>query len=467
MVEKMLPFKKNDTVRITIDAMSSEGMGIGRYEGVAIFVPLTAIGDEIEAKIVKLQKNFAFGIISKFIYESKDRVPVDCPYFNQCGGCVYRHIDPESENKIKEERVKDCLERIGGFTLGEGGIEFEGIEGGSRYNYRNKAQIPLGIDKNNKLIMGYYAKHSHRIVDNKKCLLHPEIFNSIADVFRDWFEQFGDTVYNEETHKGVLRHLYLRMGEKTGDILFSLVINGDKVKNLDKLAGMLKLNIPNIKSFVLNINKEKTNVILGNKNRIVFGQEHIKDILCDRTFNISPLSFYQVNRKQAEKLYNKASEYADLKGNETLLDLYCGAGTIGLSLISNNNKLIGVEIIPDAIENAKKNAAENGIENTEFICGDAAKAAAVLNQRGEKPDVIIVDPPRKGLDENLILTISEMAPKRVVYVSCDPATLGRDLKIFAANGYTPVKAKAFDLFPATSHVETVCLLINTPSLKEE
>ena len=461
MVEKMLPFKKNDTFNLKIEAMGSDGMGIGKHEGVAIFVPLTAVGDEFEVKIVKLQKNFAFGIISKMLSESKERVPVDCPYFNQCGGCVYRHISPESENNIKAERVKDCIERIGGFSFADGSIEFEGIEGGTRYNYRNKAQIPLGLDKNNKLIMGYYAKHSHRIVDNKKCLLHPEIFNSVIDVFRDWYEQFGDTVYNEETHKGVLRHLYLRQGEKTGDILFCLVINGDKVKNLDKLAGMLKMNIPEIKSFVLNINKEKTNVILGTKERIIFGQEHIKDILCGRVFNISPLSFYQVNRKQAEKLYNKAKEYADLKENETLLDLYCGAGTIGLSLINETNKLIGVEIIPDAIENAKKNAKENGIENAEFICGDAADAAKILSDRGEKPDVIIVDPPRKGLDSALIDTVSKMSPKRVVYVSCDPATLGRDLKIFSEKGYSPVKVKAFDLFPGTSHVESVVQLRRT------
>ena len=454
MVEKMLPFKKNDTVKITIDAMSSEGMGIGRYEGVAIFVPLTAIGDEIEAKIVKLQKNFAYGIIEKMLSPSSDRIETDCPYFKQCGGCVYRHISSDSENKIKEERVKDCITRIGGFK----DIEFEGIVGGSRYSYRNKAQIPLGLDSNGKLLMGYYAKHSHRIIDNKKCLLHPDIFTSITDIFRDWFEEFGDSVYDEQTHKGVLRHLYLREGFKTNEILFCLVINGDKVKNLDKLAGMLKMNIPEIKSMVLNINKDKTNVILGKKNRIIFGKEHIKDILCDRTFNISPLSFYQVNRDQAEKLYKKAGEYASLKENETLLDLYCGAGTIGLSLINDTNKLIGVEIIPDAIENAKKNALENGIENAEFICGDASDAARILSDRGEKPDVIIVDPPRKGLDENLIMTIGEMSPERVVYVSCDPATLGRDLKIFANHGYNPIKASAFDLFPGTSHVESIVLL---------
>ena len=450
-----MTLKKNQIIPLEISTMSSEGSGIGRFDGIAIFVPLTAVGDKINCRIVKTAKNYAFGIIENIVEASPERVQADCPYFKQCGGCVYRHISYESELKIKTDRVKDAIERIGGFK----DLPMEPIIAAkTRNGYRNKAQIPLGLDKNGKLIMGFYANHSHRIIDAKRCLLQPDEFGVICDVFRQWFEEFGDTVYDEVKHKGVLRHLYIRRGERTGEIMVCVVINGTTLRNADKLAGMLKANVPEVTSFVLNTNTEKTNVILGRKCRTVFGSDTISDELCELTFQLSPLSFYQVNRTQAERLYGKAAEYAALTGKENLMDLYCGTGTIGLSMAHKAKKVIGVEIIDAAIENAKINAKENGIENSEFICGDAAKAAEVLKQRGEKPDVIIIDPPRKGCAAELIHTITEMAPERVVYVSCDPATLARDLKLFNELGYKPQVVTPCDLFPGTAHVESVCWL---------
>ena len=446
---------KNDIIETEIDAMSTDGSGIGRYEGMAIFVPLTAVGDKIKCRILKVQKNYAFGKIEEMLSPSDKRVDSDCPYFEKCGGCVYRHISYEEECEIKSAKVKDCIERIGGLKE----VEFESIiSAPNRCGYRNKAQIPVGLDKDGKLIMGFYAGHSHRIIDAKHCLLQPEEFGVITDVFREWFALYGDSVYNEETHKGVIRHLFLRRGEETGEIMVCVVINADKLKDADKLCSMLRENVPSMTSFVLNTNKEKTNVILGKKCRTVWGNDTIADELCSLRFNISPLSFYQVNRTQAERLYNKAAQYAGLTGEETLMDLYCGAGTIGLSMAHKVKKLIGVEIIDAAIENAKVNAKENGITNAEFICGDAAKAAEMLEKRGEKPDVIIIDPPRKGCAAELIDTINNMNPNRVVYVSCDPATLARDMKIFDEKGYKALKATPCDLFPGTAHVESVVLL---------
>lgn len=451
----MLPFQKNDTVTLTITSMSSDGSGIGKPEGIPVFVPLTALGDVCEVKIVKTAKTYAYGILTRLLTPSPDRVEPDCPQFRKCGGCVYRHISYEAECRIKEARVKDAIQRIGGFdTLKIHPI----VSAESRQGYRNKAQIPLGLDKDGKLLMGFYAKHSHRIIDAPVCPLQPTDFQVITDIFRQWFEEYGDTVYDEQTHKGVLRHLYLRYGEKTGQIMVCVVINGTKLKHADKLAAMLKLNVPSVCSFVLNTNTEKTNVILGKKCRTVFGSDTIEDELCGLRFRLSPLSFYQVNRTQAERLYEKAAEYAGLTGKELLLDLYCGTGTIGLSMASKAKKLIGAEIIEAAVENARENARANGITNAEFLCGDAAKAASILYERGERPDVVILDPPRKGCDQDLISTVSKMDPSRIVYVSCDPATLARDLKRFSELGFQPVEATPFDLFPATSHVETVVSL---------
>lgn len=449
------PIKKNQSIVLEITAMTSEGSGVGRAGGLAVFVPMTAPGDTAQVKIVKTAKNYAFGIVEELITPSPFREEADCPYFKKCGGCVYRHISYEAECRIKEERVRDALTRIGGFTE----PPLKPITAApSRLGYRNKAQIPIGLDKDGRLLLGFYAAHSHRIIDAERCLLQPDIFTVITDVFRRWFEEFGDSVYDETTHQGVLRHLYLREGQS--GVMVCVVINADRLKHADQLTAMLRLDVPQVSSILLNINKEKTNVILGKKCRVLWGGDHITDQLCGLEFDLSPLSFYQVNRAQAEKLYIKAAVYAALTGEETLLDLYCGTGTIGLSMAQKAKKLIGVEVIPEAVENARTNARKNGIENAEFICGDAAKAAETL--RGERPDVIILDPPRKGLDSGLIATVSQMAPERIVYVSCDPATLARDLKLFAEKGYILREATPFDLFPGTAHVECVCQLVTRP-----
>ena len=446
--------KKNELFPVKIQAISSEGMGVCKIDGFTVFVPNTAIGDKSIIKITKVLKSYAFGIIEELTTPSNDRITPDCPVSHQCGGCVYRHINYEQEKKIKQTRVIDALSRIGGYK----DFPLESISTlEHRNNYRNKAQIPLGIDKNGKLIMGFYGKHSHRIIDSKTCLLQADDFNVVMDIIRKWHSEYNVSVYNELTNKGLLRHLYIRKGEISNELMVCLVINGDNLPYKNELLTQLQIELPNLKSFILNINKLKTNVILGKDCLTVWGSDYISDTLCGLEFRISPLSFFQVNRTQAETLYKKALEYAELKGDEFILDLYCGTGTIGLSMVSNAKKLIGVEIIAQAIENAKQNAKSNNLQ-AEFICADATKATEILTKRGEVPDVIILDPPRKGCDQKLIDIVCNFNAKKIIYISCDPATLARDLKIFKEKSYKLAKAQAHDLFPATSHVECVVLM---------
>ena len=447
--------KKNDLFEAEITAMTAEGSGICRNDGVAVFVPRTAVGDKCVVRVVKVLKNYAFGRLEQLLVPSADRCEPDCPVSAQCGGCVYRHISYESELQIKTQRVRDALERIGGFR----GIAMEPILAAPHRNfYRNKCQLPIGLSKNGELQLGFYAVNSHRIVDTHTCLLQPEEFDKAAEAFRKWYALSGESVYDEAGHTGVLRHLYMRRGEKSGEMMVCIVANGGALHEEDLLVSMLREAVPSITGIILNINRDKTNVVLGKNCRTIWGKDTISDTLCGLEFEIAPHAFYQVNRTQAEALYGKAAEYAALTGNENLLDLYCGTGTIGLSMAHKAKKLIGAEIVAAAIENAKRNAARNHIENAEFICGDAAQAAKVLHERGEKPDVIVIDPPRKGCDAALITTIAAMRPDRVVYVSCDPATLARDLKLFDENGYKIRAVTPVDMFPCTAHVETVCLL---------
>ena len=449
--------KKNETYKTVITGMTTEGSGVGRIDGTAVFITNTAVGDVIETKIIKTSKNYAIGRVENILEPSPDRIEPDCKYFKQCGGCTYRHISYDAECKIKKQRVEDAVKRIGGF---ESLKINELVAGSSRNSYRNKAQLPVGKDNNGNLVMGAY--HSHRIVDSTNCNLQPPVFSEIGDIVRRWAVENNIEPYNEATHKGLLRHLYIRYGESTGEIMVCLVINGNSINNTDSLIHQLK-TISGFKSLQLNINKEKTNVILGKKCITLYGSGFITDILCGLRFNISPLSFYQVNRTQAERLYQIAQNYARLSKDDVLLDLYCGTGTIGLSMAHKVKKLVGVEIIPQAIENAKHNARLNNITNAEFICADAAKAAQQLKKSGLMPTVIIVDPPRKGCDKGLIETISHISPKRVVYVSCDSATMARDIKIFSTLGYTPQEVTPVDMFPGTSHVECVCLMIKEKS----
>jgi 23S rRNA (uracil1939-C5)-methyltransferase len=447
--------KKNDLFEAEITAMTAEGSGICRADGMAVFVPGTAVGDRCVVRVVKVLKKYAFGRLEELLTPSPDRTTPDCPIAGPCGGCVYRHITYEAELKIKTQRVRDALERIGGFE----NIPMEPILGApSRTRYRNKCQLPIGLSKNGEMQMGFYAVNSHRIIDTHTCLLQPEVFDRAAEAFRAWQKLSGESIYDEAAHSGVLRHLYMRCGEKSGEVLVCIVANGAKLHGEDLLVKMLREAVPEITGIVLNINRERTNVVLGRELRTLWGKPTIRDTLCRLEFEISPHAFYQVNRTQAEALYNKAAEYAGLTGAETLLDLYCGTGTIGLSMASRAKKLIGAEIIPSAVENARKNAAHNHVTNAEFLCGDAKDAARILYERGERPDVIVIDPPRKGCDAAVITTIAAMRPTRVVYVSCDPATLARDLKQFTAEDYNIEAVAPVDMFPGTAHVETVVLL---------
>ncbi len=449
---------KNDIIRLEIVDMTSDGSGVGKSDGVVIFVPDTAVGDVCDVRILKVKKNLCYGKIEQIIEKSADRVDPVCPVSSRCGGCVYRHISYNSELKIKHKKVYDAVTRIGKVDGGKVknivGAYDDGID-----RYRNKAQIPVGLSKSGKVEMGFYSRHSHRIAPCDDCLLSPEIFTQISDTFKEFITKYSYLVYNEEKHKGKIRHLYLRIGERTGEVMVCFVVNGRRFDHQEELFNSITEKYPEVKSIVINVNKAKTNVILGNENITVFGKDSITDELCGLRFELSPLAFYQVNRTQAQRLYEKAREYAELSGDEVLIDLYCGTGTIGLSMAKSCKELIGVEIIDKAIENAKVNAENNGITNARFICGDAEKAAAELEKEGVKPDVVIVDPPRKGLTPELIDTIAQMNPQRVVYVSCDPATLGRDLKLFEKLQYSVKEITPFDLFPRTAHCESVAKLV--------
>ena len=444
---------KNDDIKLNIDALTSEGSGIGRYDGFAVFVRGTVPGDEIIAHIIKVSKNYAIGIIKEIVNPSKSRIESDCKYSDKCGGCSFRHINYDEELKYKKSRVQDAVERIGKID-----IEVEEIIGASETErYRNKAQYPVSIC-DGELFSGFYAYKSHRIICCDDCLLQPEEFKFGIKAFASWCEKANITSYDENTGKGFLRHIYFRKGFATGEIMACAVINGEKLPQSELLVSLLKENVPTLKSVVININREKSNVILGKKSVTVWGDDNITDVLLGKKFVISPNSFYQVNHNQCEKLYAKACEYADLKGDETLLDLYCGVGTIGLTMADKVKKLIGIEIIPQAIQNAKINADINGITNARFICADAPKGAEILKKDGIKPDVVIVDPPRKGCDSSLFETIYEMNPKRIVYVSCDSSTLARDLNILQTKGYITKRLCAVDMFPRTPHVESVALI---------
>ncbi len=446
---------KNQIVELEITSLTAQGSGIGRIEGMAVFVPATAQGDVIRAKILKVAKNYAFGKIEEILCPSPDRVVSQCPQFPKCGGCLTRHISYEAELKAKEQQVKDALTRIGGFS----DLEVLPIIGADHPDhYRNKAQLPVAAGADGGLHMGFYAPHSHRVVDAQTCLLQPEIFRTVTDTVRQWAEKFQPQPYDERTHTGKFRHLYIRYGEKTGEVMVCLVVNGNGLKGEQELVRMLRETVPGLKSVVVNHNRERTNVILGKKCRTIWGQDFITDELCGLRFKISPLSFYQVNRSQAERLYGIAKKYAGLTGKETLLDLYCGTGTIGLTMADQAKEIIGVEIVEQAVADAWENARRNGIPNARFLCADAPKAAEQLAKEGVSPDVIVLDPPRKGCGEELVQVAAGMNPKRIVYVSCDPATLARDLKYFAQRGYAPRQAVPVDLFPRTGHVETVVLL---------
>lgn len=450
MNTKQRALKKNDVITLEISGFSAEGSGVGHYNGMAVFVQGAAAGDTVECVIIKDKPNYAVGKILNIKKASPDRVNSDCPVFPRCGGCVFRHISYEAEKKLKTQRVSDAFRRLGHID-----VELEPIITAEPDNYRNKAQYPVE-DENGRLKAGFYAPFSHRVIDCRACRLQPQEFAGILRTFSRWAEKYKIPVYNEDTKKGLLRHIYIRKGFGTGEIMVCAVINGEKLFKSNELCAALIAENEKIKSIIVNINKEDTNVILGSRCVTLYGSDTIRDMLCGKTFELSPLSFYQVNHDCAELLYGKAAEYAG-KGN-VLLDMYCGAGTIGISMSDNFKEIIGVEIIPEAVENAKNNAKLNNVENTRFICADASEAAKMLEKEGIHPDVTVLDPPRKGCDEALLNAVASMKPEKIVYVSCDPATLARDCAKLRELGYGIEKAAPADMFPRTAHVECVTLI---------
>lgn len=447
-------YRKNEIIELNITSLTSDGDGVGRAGELVFFVPNTAVGDIIRARVLKVKKNVGFARVEEVLTPSPDRIEPDCPVSRSCGGCVYRHISYEAELSAKRQKVIDAVTRIGKLPadLVKNIIPSEIIDG-----YRNKAMIPVGLDRAGEVVMGFYARHSHNIMHCLRCQLSPEIFNAIAGDFYTFLRHRPQLIYTPQNRRGI-RHLYLRYAESTGDVMVC-VVAGDRHFEDDTLFyDSLTEKYDCIKSIVVNVNPDDTNVILGKRSYTMYGDDTIADTLCGLRFEIAPAAFYQVNRSQAERLYGKAKDYAALTGSETLLDLYCGAGTIGMSMADRCRELIGVEIIPEAIENAKQNAERNGVHNARFLCGDATKAAETLRAEGIRPDVIVVDPPRKGLTPELIDTIVQMAPDRVVYVSCDPATLARDLKLFSEKDYSVKEITPCDMFPRTAHVETVVMM---------
>ena len=445
--------QKNSCHKVNITSINSSGFGVCRVEGVVCFVAGAVTGDELEIKIIKSKKNYNIARIEKIITPSEKRQENDCSVFKKCGGCVYRHVKYSDEAEIKQNIVKDSFERIGHFE----NINLKKIiSAENTLRYRNKAQYPVKKE-NGKITAGFFAARTHDIIPCEDCLLQPEIFSLIIKDVCDFCEENNISVYDEKTNKGFLRHIYLRIAEVTDEIMLTLVATERSLKNKDKFVERMVGKFPQIKSIVLNVNREKTNVILGSECINLFGSGYITDILCDTKIKLSALSFYQVNRIQAEKLYNKAREYMGDTKDKVVLDLFCGTGTIGLCTAKDAEKLIGVEIIEDAVKDARENAKINERENTEFICLDAEKAVEVLKEKDIKPHIIIVDPPRKGLTPKTIEIIDSFGAERVVYVSCDPATLARDAERLLKLGYEVKKVTPVDMFPRTAHVETVAL----------
>ena len=447
--------KKDDLIEVTIEDLSEEGTGIGKFEGMTFFIKDAVIGDRVRAKIMKLKKTYGFARLMEVLTPSPDRVEPLCPVARQCGGCQIQAMSYEAQLAFKTRKVENNLKRIGKFEE----IPMESIIGmEDPFHYRNKAQFPFGKNRDGKIITGFYAGRTHSIIENTSCHLGKEVNEEILEKILAWMNAFHVEPYNEATGKGLMRHSLIRCGFRTGEIMVCLVINGRKIPGEEALVDSLKI-IPGMTSISLNVNKEKTNVILGREVIDLWGRPYIEDYIGEVKYQISPLSFFQVNPVQTERLYGKALEYAGLTGEETVWDLYCGIGTISLFLARKARKVYGVEIIPDAIEDARRNASLNGFTNTEFYVG---KAEEVLPEKYEKEgvraDVIVVDPPRKGCDETLLSTMVKMQPERIVYVSCDSATLARDLRYLCDNGYELKRVCPADMFPQTVHVETVCCL---------
>lgn len=449
----MSELHRGDPLQVSIETTTIDGSGVARVDGQVVFVPGALPGERCSVRIAHVGRSAVFAQLLSVLTPSAHRVEPDCPYFPRCGGCALRHMDYEQELALKQAHVQSCLTRIGGQTISAlpitGAAQTDG--------YRNKVQFPVQ-EQDGRPVAGFFSGKTHRVIPVRHCRIQPDCADAIRGAVLAWMEQYHIRAYDEQTHTGYIRHIYIRFGAESGQILVCIVANCAQLPKKKQLVAALLAAEPGITTIVFSPNTKKGNTVLGTEFHPLYGDGTITDTLCGLQFRLSAPAFYQVNHAQAERLYEKAVQLAGLTGNETVLDLYCGTGTITLCLARHAKKAIGVEIVPQAIEDAKFNAAQNGMENAEFFCMDAGQAAKMLADRRTRPDVIVVDPPRKGVSADVIEAISAMAPQRVVYVSCDPATLARDLKLLTAAGYTLQTAEAFDLFPRCAHVETVVLL---------
>ena len=463
---------KNQIYEAVISDYTAEGQGVAKIEGCAVFIPNAIAGERVLVRIEKAQKTWAAGKITEILEKSPHRVQRECPISASCGGCDFWHMDYEEETRMKAERVRQALNRIGGENLEQMPI----LSAPDCHSYRNKAQYPVS-SKKGRVYAGFFKAGTHQVVENERCLILPEETDRIKAIVIDYVNHYRISAYDEEAHKGLLRHIYVRRGAVSGQVLVCLVVNGRKLPHTEDLVKQLQA-VPGFTTLVLSVNTKKGNTILGDEFITLYGPGYIEDTLCGLNFRLSVRSFYQVNHHQAQRLYEAAISQAEITKTDTVLDLYCGVGTITLCMAKAAGKVIGVEVIPQAVEDAKDNARRNGIENAEFFCGDAGEAALALEAQGTKADVVVVDPPRKGLNADAIEALARFAPRRIVYVSCDPATLARDVALLKGRGYTLKNAMAADLFPRCAHVETVVLLsrekaddhirfsINTEDLKK-
>lgn len=447
----MMPLVKNQIISLTIDALSNDGSGVGRFEGMAVFVPFTAVGDALTVRVVKVCKSHAFGIVESVVAPGAGRIPADCAIFGKCGGCCFRHLTYPAELRAKQSFVADAMRRIGGLTLPVKEI----LPSPQAERYRNKVQYPLFSAADGSVRAGFYASRSHRPVRCADCRLQPALLNQIAETLCDLLTRYGVSVYDERAHRGLARHLYLRHAVTTGRVLVCLVCNGRRLPHAEEICAGLTRAHPEVESVVLNVNTRRTNVVTGTECKVLYGPGVLRDTLRGVSVALDPLSFYQVNTAGADRLYGVAAALAALGPKDTLLDLYCGAGAIGLSMASRCKKLIGVEIVPEAVENARRAAAEMGVSHAEFLCADAGTAAEKLAADGLRPDVVVLDPPRKGCDVATLDAVLRMAPRRLVMISCNPATAARDVGRLSQNGYEPTDIQPVDLFPRTKHVECV------------
>ena len=448
-----MPVKKNQILELEIESLSSDGSGVGRWEGQAIFVPMTAPGDRVRVRVVRPLKQYAFGIVEEILSPSPARIPVDCEVYRPCGGCQLRHIRYADELAAKQQMVEETFRRLGGLELPVRPILASPLEN----EYRNKVQFPVQAGPDGKAQIGFFAPRSHRLVPCDNCRLQPAELNAIARRCAALLDELGISCYDEATHTGLVRHLYLRRGWHSGEVLLCIVVNGRRLPGWQKLCRTLCAEFPAIVSIVLNVNTMKTNVITGRECIPLVGDGFIRDTMCGVPVRLGPLSFYQVNTPAAEQLYRAAREAAALQPGDTLLDLYCGMGTIGLSMAADCSALVGVEVVEEAVESARRNAAEMGLHNTRFLCADAGQAASQLAREGLQPDVIVLDPPRKGCDEATLDAVAQMSPRQVVMISCNPATAARDTKLLAARGFVPRWVQPADLFPRTRHCEAIVL----------